>query len=55
MDAVIVSGARTPVGRAAKGALRATRPDDLAAVAIAAAVERATGIRPSRGSSHSAS
>ncbi len=46
MDAVIVSGARTPVGRAVKGALRATRPDDLAAVAIAAAVERVTGLDP---------
>lgn len=46
MDAVIVSGARTPVGRAVKGALRATRPDDLAAVAIKAAVERAGGLDP---------
>ncbi|HRF47944.1 MAG TPA: acetyl-CoA C-acyltransferase [Anaerolineales bacterium] len=46
MDAVIVSGARTPVGRAVKGALRATRPDDLAAVAIKAAVERAKGLDP---------
>ncbi len=46
MDAVIVSGARTPVGRAVKGALRATRPDDLAAVAIKAAVERAEGLDP---------
>ncbi len=46
MDAVIVSGARTPVGRAVKGALRATRPDDLAAIAIKAAVERAEGLDP---------
>ena len=46
MDAVIVSGARTPVGRAAKGALRATRPDDLAALVIRAAVERAEGLDP---------
>src|SRR6184192_4213537 len=30
-EAVIVSSVRTPVGRAYKGALRATRPDDLAA------------------------
>ncbi len=46
MDAVIVSGARTPVGRAAKGALRTTRPDDLAAIAIRASVERAGGLDP---------
>ena len=45
-DAVIVSFARTPVGRAVKGALRATRPDDLAAVAIRAAVDRAEGLDP---------
>src|SRR5206468_13108636 len=33
-EAVIVSSIRTPVGRAYKGSLRATRPDDLAALAI---------------------
>src|SRR6202158_5001835 len=33
-EAVIVSAVRTPVGRAYKGSLRATRPDDLAALAI---------------------
>jgi acetyl-CoA acyltransferase len=33
-EAVIVSAIRTPVGRAYKGSLRATRPDDLAALAI---------------------
>src|SRR5205807_622161 len=38
--AVILSAVRTPVGRYA-GALSGVRPDDLAAVAIAAAVERA--------------
>jgi 3-oxoadipyl-CoA thiolase len=38
--AVIVSAVRTPIGRYA-GALSNVRPDDLAAVAIAAAVERA--------------
>jgi acetyl-CoA C-acetyltransferase len=42
--AVILSGVRTPVGRYA-GALAEVRPDDLAAVAIAAAVERA-GVPP---------
>jgi 3-oxoadipyl-CoA thiolase len=38
--AVVLSAVRTPVGRYA-GALSGVRPDDLAAVAIAAAVERA--------------
>src|ERR1700753_3885664 len=39
-DVVIVSAVRTPVGKAYKGTLRATRPDDLAAVAIKGALER---------------
>ncbi|MBZ5701149.1 MAG: acetyl-CoA C-acyltransferase [Acidobacteriia bacterium] len=39
-EAVIVSSVRTPVGRAFKGGLRATRPDDLAAEAIKAALAR---------------
>ena len=45
-DAVIVSAMRTPVGKAPHGALRTTRPDELAAVAIAAALERAPGLDP---------
>ena len=40
MRAVVLSAVRTPIGRYA-GALTGARPDDLAAVAIAAAVERA--------------
>lgn len=43
-DVVIVGAARTPIGRAPKGTLRYTRPDDLAAVAIRAALERTCGI-----------
>lgn len=39
-EAVIVSSVRTPVGKAFKGSLRATRPDDLAAVAIKEALAR---------------
>jgi acetyl-CoA acyltransferase len=42
-DAVIVSAARTAVGKAPTGALRATRPDDLAAAAIDAVLNRAPG------------
>src|SRR3989440_10060444 len=38
--AVIASSVRTAVGKAGKGTLRATRPDDLAAVAIKGALER---------------
>ena len=40
-QAVILSAVRTPVGRV-NGALSGVRPDDLAARAISAAVERAT-------------
>lgn len=39
-DAVIVSAVRTPFGRAYKGSLREIRPDDLAAMAIRAALDR---------------
>jgi acetyl-CoA acyltransferase len=43
-EAVIVSAVRTPVGRAYKGSLRATRPDDLAALAIREALARVPGL-----------
>jgi acetyl-CoA acyltransferase len=39
-DAVLVSSVRTPVGRAPRGALATTRPDDLAAIAINGALDR---------------
>jgi len=39
-DAVIVDAVRTPIGRAAKGSLKDVRADDLAAVPLAALVER---------------
>jgi acetyl-CoA acyltransferase len=39
-EVVIVSAVRTPVGKAYKGTLRATRPDDLAATAITRALAR---------------
>src|SRR5216110_2795754 len=38
--AVIVSSVRTAVGKSGKGTLRATRPDDMAAVAIRGALDR---------------
>ncbi|MGP4076669.1 acetyl-CoA C-acetyltransferase [Halobacillus sp. K22] len=40
-EAVIVAGARTPVGRAKKGAFAHTRPDDLAALTIKETLKRA--------------
>ncbi len=43
-EAVIVSAVRTPVGKAPRGGLRTTRPDELAATAIAEAVRRADGV-----------
>src|SRR5476649_1238612 len=45
-EAVIVSAVRTPVGRAYKGSLRATRPDDLAALVIKEALARVAGLDP---------
>jgi acetyl-CoA acyltransferase len=45
-EAVIVSAVRTAVGRAYKGSLRATRPDDLAAVVIKEALARVAGLDP---------
>jgi len=45
-EAVIVSAIRTPVGRAYKGSLRFTRPDDLAALAIKEALARVPGLDP---------
>lgn len=45
-DAVVVSAVRTPSGRAPGGALRTTRPDELAAIAIGEALRRAPGLDP---------
>ncbi|MNM49732.1 3-ketoacyl-CoA thiolase [compost metagenome] len=43
-EAVIVSTARTAVGRAKKGSLTQTRADDLGKIVLEAAVERAPGL-----------
>lgn len=45
-DAYILAAVRTAVGKAFKGALRGTRPDDMAAAVIGAAVGRVAGIDP---------
>jgi acetyl-CoA acyltransferase len=45
-EVVVVSSVRTPVGRAFKGTLRATRPDELAAIAIKGALDRVPQLDP---------
>ena len=45
-EAVIVSSVRTAVGKAPRGALRQTRPDDMAAAAIRGALERVPAVEP---------
>ena len=39
-EAVIVSAARSPIGRARKGSLKDVRPDDLAGQMIRAALDQ---------------
>jgi len=46
MGVVIVSAARTAVGKAPRGTLRFTRPDEMAAAVMRGAVERAKGLDP---------
>ncbi len=45
-EAVIVSVARTPIGRAKKGSLRDTRPEEFAAEVLKALIERTPGLEP---------
>jgi acetyl-CoA acyltransferase len=45
-EAVIVAGVRTAVGKAPRGTLRTTRPDDMAAVVIADLLRRLPGLPP---------
>ncbi|MEX2555689.1 MAG: acetyl-CoA C-acyltransferase [Actinomycetota bacterium] len=45
-EAVIVSAARTPIGRAAKGSLVNARPDDLGAFAVRTAMEKVPQLDP---------
>jgi acetyl-CoA acyltransferase len=46
-EAVLVSAVRTPVGRAPKGSLATTRPDDLAALAVSKALEKVPSLEKS--------
>jgi acetyl-CoA acyltransferase len=45
-QAVITAAVRTPVGRAPRGVLKDTRPDDLAALVIQEALRRVPGLAP---------
>jgi acetyl-CoA acyltransferase len=45
-EAVVVTNLRTAVGKAKRGTLKDTRPDDMAAAVIRAAVERTEGLQP---------
>src|SRR5438093_11288215 len=45
-EAVIVSAVRTAVGKAPRGTLKDTRPDEMAAAVIAEAVRRVPGLDP---------
>ena len=45
-EVVVVSAVRTPIGRAGRGALKDTRPDDLCALVIREAVWRVRGLAP---------
>lgn len=45
-EAVIVAATRTAVGKAFKGTLRTTRPDDLAAIVIQDLLKRTPGLAP---------
>ncbi|ADI15873.1 thiolase family protein [Truepera radiovictrix] len=47
-EAVFVTAVRTPVGRAHKGKLKDTRPDDLGGLILRAALERTPGLEPGR-------
>jgi len=45
-EAVIVSGVRTAIGKSPRGKLRTTRPEDMAAAVVSAALKRAKGLEP---------
>ncbi len=47
-DAYVVAAQRTPVGKAPRGVFRSTRPDDLLAHAVNAALDQCAGIDPAR-------
>ncbi len=46
LNVIVASAVRSPVGRAVKGALRDTRPDDMAGHVVAEAIRRVPGLAP---------
>lgn len=46
LNVIVASAVRTPVGRAHKGTLKDTRPDDLAAIVLQEALRRVEGLEP---------
>ncbi len=46
-DPVLVAAVRTPVGRAPRGALSTTRPEDLASIALSGALDKIPGLEKS--------
>ena len=47
-EAVSVSVARSPIGRAVKGSLATMRPDDLASQVVQAALDKVSELDPAR-------
>ena len=45
-EAVIVSAARTAIGKAGRGTLAHTRPEDMGATAVKEAIDRVKQVRP---------
>jgi acetyl-CoA C-acetyltransferase len=45
-EAVIVSVARSPIGRAVKGSLASMRPDDLASQVVSAVLDKVPALDP---------
>lgn len=45
-EAVIVSTARSPIGRAVKGSLASMRPDDLVGQMVRAALDKVPALNP---------
>ena len=47
-EAVIVAAARTPIGKAKRGSLASTRPDELAALVVKELLHRAGDLDPAK-------
>ena len=45
LNTIVASAVRTPVGRAIKGTLKDTRPDDMAGLVVKEAIDRVEGLK----------